>query len=232
MHPHQRFSYHPGSSWVWSWPTAALTLCSQQCWAGQWWWLAWKAQAISPGRPAGGPVPASPVHSPHSPPNKLSLTDAFTHSLLCFDFKSSPCLKADERNWPILCRHLGSAYPYFLINFVCLVLWLGGFFLSYLTNHWFNPLLHPTYCLFFPVYSFFFRYCILHFLLVLFNGFYVLFHAAEHPCNHYFELYLTNCLPPFHLAAFPDIFFFLIFSFGNCFLVFPFVCCFVFVSVY
>ena len=96
-------------------------------------------------------------------------------------------------------------YPHFLKFFFHFVALIGCFLLSCLPNHWFNFLLHPTYCLFLLVYSSF---------QILYSSFLTgslwPFHTCylfvevfikflEHPhSNCFWTLYLVNCLHPFH----------------------------------
>ena len=92
------------------------------------------------------------------------------------------------------------------------------FFIPCLPNHWCDPLLHLTYCLFLPVYylfqilhSLFWTGPFLWFSMSLFMLFSILITSTLN--------YLINCLPPYHLALLENS---LVLSFGVCFFVFPF----------
>ena len=66
----------------------------------------------------GGPVLACSVHSPRSSQSTRSLTDAFTHCLLCVLTADVVCqsLRADKWSCQLLCPHLGSILPCFFLK--------------------------------------------------------------------------------------------------------------------
>ena len=118
----------------------------------------------------------------------LALSLPLLVSLRCGCHYASSCCPHVPLNY------LHSFQFFFFFFFFAAV--FGCLFLPLLPNRWFDPLLHITSFYSFQCILDVIRYGILHFRLVLFHGFYALFHTVivlanflEQPYNHYFYIY-------------------------------------------